>query len=245
MTLNAYPKTLVIIPAFNEEKAIFRLVHEIREQAPWADIAVINDRSTDHTAAEAKRAGARVINLPINLGIGGAVQTGYLFALKKGYDIAIQLDGDGQHPPSSLADLMSPLAANKLDLCIGSRFLKEDPSFKSTFLRRLGIRFFRGLLQGMTGLALTDPTSGFRACNAKLIRCFATYYPVDFPEPEAIKIARRYGYRVGEIPVAMRERQGGQSSIRAFKTFYYMWKVTLAIFIDTLKAKPREKHHAS
>lgn len=238
-------KVLVIIPAYNEEKAIAGLISEIRSQAPFADILVVNDHSRDRTEAEATRAGAEVVTLPFNLGIGGAVQTGYKIAAEEGYDVAVQLDGDGQHDPRYLAELVRPILEQKLDLCIGSRFLIHDDSFKSTFTRRIGIHFFRRLLQGMTGLHLTDPTSGYRACSAKLIRRYAKYYPVDFPEPEAIKIARRYGAKVGEMSVRMRERHGGQSSIRYLSTIYYMFKVTLAIFIDAFKKKTPEDSHAN
>jgi len=237
-------KVLVIIPAYNEEKSIARLIAEIRSAAPFVDILVINDHSRDDTEAQALSAGADVITLPFNLGIGGAVQTGYKAAAEMNYDIAIQLDGDGQHDPRYLADLIRPIADHRLDLCIGSRFLLHDTSFKSTALRRVGIGFFRKLLQWMTGLYLTDPTSGFRACNRKLLLQFAEYYPIDFPEPEAIKMARRHNARVGEIAVKMRERQGGQSSIRYFATLYYMLKVTFAILIDALKKKPKESRYA-
>lgn len=238
------PKILIIIPAFNEEKAIAGLITEIRSCFPVAHILVVNDHSRDRTEAAAVSAGADVVTLPFNLGIGGAVQTGYKIAAENGYDVAVQLDGDGQHDPRYLDVLTRPILENKLDLCIGSRFMTQDASFKSTYARRIGIRFFRGLLKLMTGLYLTDPTSGFRAAGPKLIHRFAEYYPVDFPEPEAIKMARRHGSRIGEIPVQMRERLGGQSSIRYFATFYYMIKVTLAILIDALKKKTGDKNNA-
>lgn len=238
-------QVLIIIPAYNEEKAIGGLIAEIRTHAPTFDILVVNDHSKDQTEAEATRAGADVVTLPFNLGIGGAVQTGYKVAADLNYDIAIQLDGDGQHDPRYLQQLIEPLLQNKLDLCIGSRFLAVDDSFKSTAFRRVGIHFFCGLLKLMTGLYLTDPTSGFRACNRTLICKFSEYYPIDFPEPEAIKMARRHCARIGEISVRMRARQGGQSSIRFLSTMYYMLKVTLAILIDALKKKPEAPRHAN
>ncbi len=238
-------KILVIIPAHNEEKSVAGVISEIRKVAPQVDILVINDHSHDNTESEALRAGAEVVTLPFNLGIGGAVQTGYKIAAAQDYDIAIQIDGDGQHNPLYIEKLIQPIISNQLDLCIGSRFLINDSSFKSTQLRRIGIRFFCSLLRWMTGLYLTDPTSGFRACGRTLIEQYGEYYPVDFPEPEAIKIARRHHARVGEISVQMRERHGGQSSIRHLSTFYYMIKVTFAILIDALKKKPEESHHAS
>jgi hypothetical protein len=233
------PKILIIIPAFNESGSIAKLVREIRASIPQADLVVINDGSRDNTEEEAMQAGAPVASLPYNLGIGGSVQTGYQIAFEKDYDVAVQIDGDGQHDPAYATRLIQPVLEGRLDLCIGSRFL--DPAsenFRSTFLRRLGIRFFCGLLGLLTGLHVTDPTSGFRAAGKKLIKAFALYYPVDFPEPETIKIARRHSARVGEIPVRMRERCGGRSSIRYFASLYYMAKVTLAILIDMLKKNP-------
>ncbi len=229
-------KILIIVPAFNESGSIGDLIQEIRRLKPQADLVIIDDGSKDGTGEEAEKAGAFVATLPHNLGIGGAVQTGYQIALENGYDVAVQLDGDGQHDPAYIATLVQPILDGKWDFCIGSRFL--DPraeSYRSTWLRRFGIRFFCRLLGILTGLQLTDPTSGFRAVGKKLIRSFASYYPVDFPEPEAIKIAKREGARVGEIPVRMRERLEGRSSIRYIATGYYMIKVTLAILIDLLK----------
>ena len=229
-------KVLIIIPAFNESASIGTLIHGIRAAVPQADIVVINDGSRDNTEEEALKAGALVASLPHNLGIGGAVQTGYQIAFDGDYDVAVQLDGDGQHDPVYTAQLIQPVLEGTLDLCIGSRFLDNaSEAYRSTFLRRFGIQFFCRLLGILTGLQLTDPTSGFRAAGKKLIKSFALYYPVDFPEPEAIKIAKRQGARVGEIPVRMHERRGGRSSIRYLATFYYMAKVTLAILIDTLK----------
>ncbi len=232
------PKILIIIPAFNEARTVATLLEEIRTAFPQADRIVINDGSHDPTEENALKTGTFVATLPFNLGIGGAVQTGFQVAHDGNYDVAIQVDGDGQHDPAYIRNLVKPILEGKLDLCIGSRFL-ENPSgsYRSTFVRRTGIRFFRRLLELLTGLYLTDPTSGFRATGKKLIEIFADFYPIDFPEPEAIKIAKRHGARIGEIPVQMRERQGGRSSIRHFATFYYMVKVTFAILIDLLKKK--------
>ncbi len=230
------PKILIIIPAFNESGSIAKLIQRIRVSIPRADLVVINDGSSDNTEEIALKAGAPVASLPCNLGIGGSVQTGYQIAFENGYDVAVQIDGDGQHDPSYVTALIQPILEDRLDLCIGSRFLNPNSeSFRSTFLRRFGILFFCRLLGLLTGLHVTDPTSGFRATGKTLIRAFALYYPVDFPEPEAIKIAQRHSARVGEIPVLMHERQGGRSSIRYFATLYYMIKVTLAILIDMLK----------
>ncbi|MFA7255308.1 MAG: glycosyltransferase family 2 protein [Candidatus Omnitrophota bacterium] len=233
------PKILIMVPAFNEADSIGALIKEIRVSVPQADLVVINDGSQDNTGEEARKTGAFVATLPHNLGIGGAVQTGYQIAFDEDYDVVVQIDGDGQHDPAYTAPLLRPVLEGKLDLCIGSRFLEEDTeTFRSTRARRFGIRFFCRLLGLLTGLRLTDPTSGFRATGKKLIKSFADYYPVDFPEPEAVKIAKRLGARVGEIPVRMRERQAGHSSIRYLATLYYMAKVTLAILIDTLKKNP-------
>lgn len=229
-------KVLIIIPAFNEADSIRPVVQRIKKMHPEVSVLVVNDGSTDETSREAYEAGARVVTLPYNLGIGGAVQTGYKVAFKEGYDIAVQIDGDGQHDPVYLDALLKPVRAGELDMCIGSRFLDEnDAGFKSTFMRRIGIQMFVKLLDYLIQVKLTDPTSGFRAINRKLIERFAESYPIDFPEPEAIKHAQRYGAKIGEVPVKMKDRQGGQSSIRYFKTAYYMIKVTLAILIDTLR----------
>ena len=228
-------KIVAIVPAFNEERSIQSVVKGIKTLYPNISIVVVNDGSSDRTAEKAAASGARTITLPFNLGIGGAMQTGFKIAASEGYDIAIQVDGDAQHNPLYIKDLVKPLCRGELDMCIGSRFLSENPTFRSTFFRRIGIRIFSGLLRSLIHIRLTDPTSGFRAINRKLIRVFALNYPIDFPEPEAIKLAQRFGARIGEVPVKMRKRLGGTSSIRYFSTIYYMVKVSLAILIDTLR----------
>lgn len=230
-------RILVVIPAYNEARAIRFLVKEIKAKHPQVSILVVNDGSSDQTRQEAEAAGASVVSLPYNLGIGGAVQTGFKIADEEDFDVAVQMDGDAQHDPASLKDLLEPILANKLDLCIGSRFLDPNSVFQSTFLRRIGIRFFSFLLRCLMGTRLTDPTSGYRAINKKLIHEFARYYPADFPEPEAIKMAKRLGARIGEVPVKMMKRLGGISSIRYAKPIYYMIKVTFAILIDVFKKR--------
>lgn len=230
-------KILIIVPAYNEGSLIRRLVKDIKRRYPQFPVLVINDGSTDETAKEASAAGASVVSLPYNLGIGGAVQTGFKIARMEDYDAAVQLDGDAQHDPAFLLNVLDPVLSDKLDFCIGSRFLGKQSEFKSTALRRIGIRFFALLLSFLTGVHLTDPTSGFRATGRKLIKVFSESYPVDFPEPETIQIAKRLGARVGEVPVNMRKRLGGKTSIRYLSTIYYMVKVTFAILIDTLRKK--------
>lgn len=232
-------RALIIVPACNEAANIADLIKEIQGNYPDFPILVINDGSSDRTAKEAEQAGALVVSHPYNLGIGGAVQTGYKVAAMEEFDAVVQMDGDGQHDPSFLMDVLNPVLHDELDLSIGSRFLSPNAEFRSTFIRRIGIRFFAFLLGALTGIQVTDPTSGYRATGRKLIRRFADFYPVDFPEPEAIKIAKRFNAKVGEVPVNMRKRVGGKSSIRYLKTFYYMIKVTLAIVIDALKKKDR------
>jgi glycosyltransferase involved in cell wall biosynthesis len=230
-------KVLIMVPAYNEGRIITRVIQDIRKQYPQYDLAIINDGSTDNTLSQIESSGAHALPLPYNLGIGGAVQTGYRLAAEENYDAAVQIDGDAQHDPAFLSAVLDPVLSNQLDLCIGSRFLSLDSAFTSTTMRRVGIKFFALLLSMMTNATLTDPTSGFRAAGKKMIKVYADYYPVDFPEPEAIQIASRHGARIGEIPVNMRKRLGGVSSIRYLDTIYYMIKVTLAIFIDTLKKK--------
>ena len=227
-------KTLVIIPAYNESKNIERLLTTIRTLGKEFDVVVINDASIDNTSYLAKKTGFQVIDLPANLGIGGAMQTGYLYAYYNLYDIAVQLDGDGQHDPREIDKIIAPLIAGEADMVIGSRFI-ENHGFQSTFMRRFGIRFFKGLIRFLTGQKFTDPTSGFRACNKAIIAHFAMYYPFDYPEPETLVTMSRKGYKLIEIPVVMYERESGHSSIQSLKQVYYMVKVTLAILIEMLK----------
>jgi glycosyltransferase involved in cell wall biosynthesis len=229
------PRILAIVPAFNERGNIGRTVGEIRRQAPGIDIVVIDDGSLDTTADEARKAGGQVISLPFNLGIGGAVQTGFKFARQYGYTIAVQIDGDGQHDPALVNKIIGPLARDEADMVIGSRFVEKSTGFQSSFGRRMGIQFFVHLINVLTGVKINDPTSGFRAYNHKMIALFAEYYPNDFPEPEAIVVAEKAGARIMELPTPMRAREAGYSSIRYFKTLYYMVKVTLAILLHMIR----------
>lgn len=227
-------RVLVIIPSYNEQSSIRATVNELREQAPDVDILAVNDCSTDSTEDILTELNVKHLRLPINLGIGGAVQAGYKYADINGYDIAVQLDADGQHDPSFIKELTAPLEAGEADLVTGSRFIEKE-GFQTSGMRRFGIRFLNGLIHLMCGVKVTDATSGFRAVNSKLIRLFAEDYPTDYPEPEAIVMAKMNNMKIMEIPVVMRDRSGGVSSIRFFDSVYYMIKVSLAIFLRRLK----------
>ena len=224
-------KNLIIIPAFNEQECIKDTVEMIRREAPDFDYVVINDHSTDNTLNILKQNQIHYINLPANLGIGGAVQTGYLYAYENGYDTAVQVDADGQHDPKYLSMMLDTLKKENADMIIGSRFI-ENKGFQSTFARRIGITYFTKLIHMLTGATITDPTSGLRMGNRKVIELFARDYPRDYPEPESVVTLLKKGMNVKEVPVMMRERQGGVSSINLKKSVYYMVKVTIAILIE-------------
>ncbi|OGX08187.1 MAG: hypothetical protein A2Z88_03340 [Omnitrophica WOR_2 bacterium GWA2_47_8] len=232
-------KILIIIPAYNESESIKKTIQEILALPFKVDIAVIDDGSSDATSRYAKETTANVLTLPFNLGIGGAVQTGFQFAFKKNYDIAVQIDADGQHDGAFLQDLVTPVKSGEVDIAIGSRFIGPFLGYRSSFVRRIGINFFAHLISFLVQDRVTDPTSGFRAFNRKAIKAFALDYPYDYPEPEAIVLAQRLNLRFKEIPVQMRKRQAGHSSIRYLRTLYYMVKVTLAILLDMLKPQKR------
>lgn len=227
-------KKLIIIPAYNESACIEDTVHDIMENAADFDYVIINDCSTDNTREICERNGFNIVNLPINLGIGGAVQTGYMYAMEYGYDVAVQVDGDGQHDPQFLRQMAEYLEEHKVDMVIGSRFIEKE-GFQSSWLRRVGIVYFTKLIKLCTGATITDPTSGLRMAGKKVIRMFADCYPKDYPEPESTVMALMQGCKVDEIPVVMRERQGGVSSITMKKSIYYMIKVTLAILMETIR----------
>ena len=224
----------VIIPAYNESENIEKTVTAIEKEAPDFDYVIINDCSTDNTRKICEKNHYNIINLPINLGIGGAVQTGYLYAYNHGYDIAVQFDGDGQHKAEYLNAMVDCLVDNDLDMVIGSRFI-DNAGFQSTFLRRIGIRYFTILIKLLSGKTITDPTSGMRMCNKKTIEMFANEYPRDYPEPESTMRLIRHKRKIAEIPVEMRDRQGGVSFISPLISVYYMFKVTLAILIERVR----------
>lgn len=227
-------KKLIIIPAYNESASILKTVREIERYAPEFDYMIINDCSIDATAKIIGEHGLHALHLPVNLGIGGAVQTGYRYAWEKGYDCAVQVDGDGQHDPAFLREMARHLEESDADMVIGSRFL-EKKGYQSSFLRRIGIRYFTWLIGLLTGVKITDPTSGLRMVGRHVIGQFARYYPEDYPEPETVTAVLRKGGKVKEIPVVMRERSGGVSSISLKKSIYYMIKVSLAILIECIR----------
>jgi hypothetical protein len=223
-------RILIIIPAYNEGKSIERVVNELVNNYPEYDYIVINDCSKDDTAVICKKNDYNFIDLPINLGIGGCVQTGYKYAHKNDYDIAIQYDGDGQHDAGYLESIIQPILYNMADIVIGSRFMTKK-GFQSTWFRRSGILFLGKLIHILTGEKVKDVTSGFRAVNKKMIQFYANNYAQDYPEPEAIVAGSLLGARIKEVPVIMRERYAGSSSISSLKGAYYMLKVSLAIIV--------------
>ena len=227
-------KKLIIIPAYNESENIEKTVFAIKEKASDFDYIIINDCSTDNTRKICEKNGFNIINLPINLGIGGAVQTGYRYGYEEGYDLAVQVDGDGQHDPQFLTGMAEYLVAKEIDMVIGSRFI-EKQGFQSSGTRRLGIKYFTLLIMLLTGVKITDPTSGLRMVNRDIMKIFAYDYPKDYPEPESVVAILRQNKRVEEMPVIMKAREGGVSSISPRKSIYYMIKVTLAILIERIR----------
>jgi glycosyltransferase involved in cell wall biosynthesis len=235
------PRILVIVPAHNEAGRISAVISEIREKAPAVDIVVIDDASSDGTGVEAQAAGCKVVRLPTNLGIGGAVQAGFKYADERGYDIVVQIDGDGQHDPGLLARLVEPVIRDEADFVIGSRYFPgaEDRDYKTPFTRRVGISLFSWMTTAIIGVRITDVTSGFRAMNRKVLSYFAREYPTDFPDSEAAILVHYLGGRILEIPVTMRQRGGGRSSTTPLKSLYYPFKVVIAILATLLREKPR------
>ena len=227
---------VVLVPAYNEEKALPGTLEELRREFDASRIVVINDGSRDATPELARKAGVRVIDMPTNMGIGVTMQTGYRFAMRNRFNYAVQCDADGQHRPDEINLLIREMENSGADMVIGSRFI--DPAaagFKSFFFRRQAIRFFSGWINLLTGFKVHDATSGFRLVNRRLMEIFAADYPFDYPEPESIILAARKGLKVVEVPVEMRSRQGGVSSIGFLTGFYYMVKVTLGLLLTRVR----------
>jgi glycosyltransferase involved in cell wall biosynthesis len=227
-------RRIAIVPAFDEERSIAAVIAEIRAADPEFELIVIDDGSTDRTSSVAGAAGANVLTLPFNIGIGGAVQTGYQYALEKGFELAVQVDADGQHDPGEIASLLEPILDGTADMVVGTRFATGG-GYRGTRLRRVGIRLFAAIVSLMVRARVTDTTSGFRAVNRKAIRLFAADYPSDYPEVEATVVLARHGLRMIEVPVQMRVRETGNSSITALRSVYYMIKVLLALFIGLFR----------
>lgn len=234
----------IIIPCFNEELCIESTIENLRSKMPDVRIVIVNDGSSDHTLEKIQSlqvSGLAILDIPLNSGIGTAVQTGLLYAMRNGAKYLVKVDGDGQHPAEEIPHLLAPVLTGEADFAIGSRFLKKGNGFHSTFVRRIGIRFFHILSILLTGTAITDATSGFRAYNSKALRFAAKYYPsFDYPEPEECILFLRNGFRVKEVPCRMAERQAGKSSIRPGKAVYYMLKVGFAMIMEAIRPRKPE-----
>lgn len=227
-------RRIAILPAYNEERNIARLLDELCALDAGLDVVVVSDGSTDRTAEVARAHGAHVVRLPFNLGIGGAVQTGYRYAWEEGYELAVRLDGDGQHDPAELRTLVEPVVAGQADLAVGSRFVAGG-GYRSSAARRVGIRILARVVSLIARQRLTDTTSGFQACNRRAIGVYAADLPHDYPEVEGMVMAIKHRIRVVEVPVTMREREHGRSSIGALASIYYMVKILLALFVDLFR----------
>ncbi len=234
-----FSRTIAIVPAYNESGAIGHVVDEIRGFDLELDVVVVDDASADETAEIAAAHGATVLRLPFNVGIGGAVQTGFRYALEQEYETAVRLDGDGQHDPRELPKLLAPLERGDANLVIGSRFVDPGGSYRPPFARRVGIRVFARLVSLLGGQRVTDTTSGFMALDRVGIALFADEFPHDYPEVEATLVALRSGLRLAQVQVEMRERETGSSSITFVRSVYYLVKVTLALLVASLRRYPR------
>lgn len=230
-------KTLIIIPAYNEAARIGEVVHRVQDSAPEYDVLVVNDGSRDETAQVARVAGAQVVSHPFNLGYGVAIQTGYKFALAKGYDYLVQMDGDGQHDPSFIAQLLAPVMSGETDFVLGSRFLGTE-SYEPSLARRIGMTFFCRLISLLIGSRITDSTSGYQAFNREVIRYFTTeVFPCDYPDADMLLTLHRAGFRIREVPVRMHASATGKSMHTGLRPFYYMFKMLLSIFVTLLREK--------
>ena len=235
------PRILAIVPAYNEEHSITKVIEDLRSIALLLDILIVNDGSTDNTSIVARQTGnVKVIDLTLNLGIGGAVQTGFIYACQNNYDIAIQFDGDAQHVAGEIEKIITPVISGEADVVIGSRFLENRSNYKTDFVRKLGIIIFQVVISVLNRKTITDCTSGFRAYNKKAIKLLSDYYPVDYPEPEAVILLLRNGFILKEVMVEMKQRWKGISSISLLDGVYYMIKVLLAIFMTVLRTKGKK-----
>ena len=233
-------RILIIIPAYNEGTRISEVVRRVREISAGFDIVVINDGSRDDTARAAQDAGAVVVSHPFNLGYGVAIQTGYKYALAKGYDFAVQMDGDGQHDPAFIPQLLAPVRANETDFALGSRFL-EEKSYEPSLVRRLGMTFFRWLISVLIKIHITDSTSGYQAFNRQVIRYFTTeVFPCDYPDADMLLTLHRAGFRIREVPVKMHASASGKSMHAGWMPLYYIFKMLLSIFVTLLRKKQLE-----
>lgn len=228
-------RCLVIVPVFNERDSVGKLVRRLRRSLPkCCDVLVIDDGSTDDTVQQVP-AGTKLVPLPFNLGIGGAMQTGYRYAALNNYNLAVQVDGDGQHRPGDVCRLIHYMLKRDVDMMVGSRFMEPVKHYRQTIIRKTGSWVLRALIRGLTGLNITDCTSGFRAANRKVIEAFAHWYPEDYPEPEVIVLLHRAGFRISELPVKMRHRRTGQSSIGLISGVFYVLKVTTCLLLDLVR----------
>ena len=230
------PRRIAIVPAYNEERNIGPLLDELRAFDAGLDVVVVSDGSVDRTAEVAREHGAYVVTLPFNLGIGGAVQTGFRFARENGYELAVRCDGDGQHDPSELPKVLAPVLAGAADIAVGSRFGETD-GYRSSAPRRVGIRLLAVVVSAIARQRLTDTTSGFQALNRRALELFASDYPHDYPEVESMVMTIKHRLRLVEVPVRMREREHGRSSITALRSIYYMAKVLVALFVGLFRRR--------
>ena len=234
------PRTVVIIPAHNEAESLPGVLDDLRRWAPWADVVVIDDGSRDATAQVARAAGAPTVSLPCNLGVGGAVQTGYQYALDRGYEAAVQFDGDGQHRAAEVAGLVEALAGRQADLVIGSRLVEDRIRFRFSPLRFVGSRLLSALISRIARQRVSDPTSGFRAASGRAIRFFARHYPQTYlgDTAEAVVWASRGGLRIAEVPAKMRQRKAGESATGSLRGFAHTLRIVLAVLVDCLEERP-------
>jgi glycosyltransferase involved in cell wall biosynthesis len=236
------PRRIAIVPAYNEERNIGRVVDELRAFDAELDVVVVSDGSVDRTAEVAAEHGAHVVQLPFNLGIGGAVQTGFQYAHENGYELVVRCDGDGQHDPSELPKVLAPVLAGEADIAVGSRFTGGD-GYRSSATRRIGIRLLALIVSAIARQRVTDTTSGFQALNRKALDLFAADYPHDYPEVEGMVMTIKHRLRLTEVPVTMREREHGQSSITALRSIYYMAKVFVALFVGLFRRRVLPAEH--